>query len=73
VKASQGDDVSTFVELVAEATEKADAHRRTYGGSAAGREFALAVTALEDAQMRFTRGLAMVQGKFAPADLEKGA
>jgi hypothetical protein len=61
----------TFVELIGEATEKADALRRTYQGAQAGREFALAITALEDAQMRFTRGLAMVQDKFAPVDLEK--
>ena len=36
----------------------------------AAREFALAATAAEDAQMRYTRGLAKAQGQFNPADLE---
>jgi hypothetical protein len=47
---------------------------RANGGpemGASGREFSLAITAIEDAQMRFTRGLAMRLGKFSPADLEK--
>lgn len=35
------------------------------------REFALALTAIEDAQMRTTRGLAIYQRKFSPADLQK--
>jgi len=39
--------------------------------SSAAREFSLAITALEDAQMRATRGLAKTQGKFAPADLQE--
>lgn len=34
------------------------------------REFALAITAMEDAQMRYTRGRAMQEGKFEPADLD---
>lgn len=34
------------------------------------REFALAITAIEDAQMRFTRGYAMKCGVFNPAHLE---
>ena len=37
----------------------------------AKREMAIAKTAIEDAQMRYTRGLAKSQGKFKPADLEK--
>jgi hypothetical protein len=41
-------------------------------GTRAGlRELALATTKLEEAQMWFTRGLAMNQGLFKPADLEK--
>jgi hypothetical protein len=40
-------------------------HRQAYD-----REFALAVTAIEDAQMRFTRGYAMLCGVFNPAHLE---
>lgn len=38
--------------------------------SSAAREFSLAITALEDAQMRATRGLAIRQGVFAPKDLQ---
>jgi hypothetical protein len=37
----------------------------------ARREFALAKTAIEDARMRATRGLAIEKGVFAPVDLEK--
>lgn len=37
----------------------------------ADRELSLAITHLEDAQMRVTRGLAKHLGKFNPADLEK--
>lgn len=36
-----------------------------------GRDFSTAITKMEEAQMWFTRGLAKVQGKFNPADLEK--
>jgi hypothetical protein len=39
--------------------------------SEADRELSLAITHIEDAQMRVTRGLAKHLGKFAPADLEK--
>ena len=35
------------------------------------RELSLALTALEDVQMRFTRGLAKATGVFAPVDLER--
>lgn len=38
--------------------------------SSAAREFSLAITALEDAQMRATRGLAIRQDVFAPKDLQ---
>lgn len=34
------------------------------------RDLQLAVDALEDAQMRFTRGLAKAQDRFSPADLQ---
>jgi hypothetical protein len=44
---------------------------KAHNRSPAAREFALALTALEDAQMRFTRGLAKLQGQFAPVDLEQ--
>jgi hypothetical protein len=38
-----------------------------------GRELSLSLTALEDCQMRFTRGLAKAKGVFAPVDLERVA
>jgi hypothetical protein len=41
--------------------------------SGAGREFSLAITALEDAKMRLTRGLAKQQGIFNEVDLEQAA
>jgi hypothetical protein len=37
----------------------------------AARNWSLAITAIEDAQMRTTRGHAIAQDKFAPTDLEK--
>lgn len=49
-------------------TMVADAH--VSSTMPAVREFALALTAIEDAQMRYTRGRAMEEGKFAPADLD---
>jgi predicted nuclease of restriction endonuclease-like RecB superfamily len=59
----------TIVECIAEATAQLEQLRRESLGEPA-REFSLAITALEDAQMRATRGLAKVQGKFAPVDLQ---
>lgn len=35
------------------------------------REFALAITALEDAQMRYTRGRAKQDSRFNPVDLDR--
>ncbi len=37
-----------------------------------GRNFAVALTAIEDAQMRYNRGQAIELGLFNPADLDKG-
>lgn len=37
----------------------------------AGREFALAITALEDAAMRLNRGLTMAAGVYNEVDLEQ--
>jgi predicted nuclease of restriction endonuclease-like RecB superfamily len=59
----------TIVEAIAEATVQLEGLRRNSIGEHA-REFSLAITALEDAQMRATRGLAKLQGKFAPVDLQ---
>lgn len=65
----------TFVELAHAGLEKIEVQairaRKTYVTGAALRELALARTALEDAQMRFTRALALIEDKFHPADLEK--
>lgn len=47
----------------------ADMHRAS--DPSAGREFSLAATALEDAMMRFNRGMAYFNGTFSVADLEK--
>jgi hypothetical protein len=59
----------TIVETIAKATAQLELLRLDSTSSAA-REFSLAITALEDAQMRATRGLAKIQGKFAPVDLQ---
>ena len=64
-----GDFVLTTKQHIDEAIARCDARRQNNPGPPA-REFALAITALEDAQMRFTRGLAMVTDCFSPADLE---
>lgn len=61
--------VSTIKQLIDEATLQLERLRGDQRDAAA-REFSLAITALEDAQMRATRGLAKRQGKFAPADLQ---
>jgi hypothetical protein len=45
-------------------------HRRGGSREPWAREFSLSITAIEDAQMRYTRGRAMQLGKFAPADLD---
>lgn len=62
----------TIVECIADATEQLE-QLRAESAHPAAREFSLAITALEDAQMRATRGLAMTKGVFAPADLQKGS
>jgi hypothetical protein len=42
-----------------------------YSSTSAGRELSLAITALEDAQMRVTRAIAIEQDRFEPADLQR--
>lgn len=37
----------------------------------AGREFSLAITAMEDAQMRYARGRHMQEGSFSPSDVDR--
>lgn len=60
----------TVKQLVDQAVDRVRAVQGDHRDPGA-REFALAITHLEDAQMRFTRGLAIRQGKFNPVDLEK--
>lgn len=61
----------TTVELLGAATIGARlAQRASTPGHPSGREFALALTAIEDAQMRYTRGRAMQLSQFSPADLD---
>jgi hypothetical protein len=51
---------------------KGNTDSHTLGPHALGvHEFGVAIDRLEEAQMWFTRGLAKVQGKFNPADLER--
>lgn len=49
----------------------ADPHNELDAASRAGREFSLALTALEDATMRLNRGLTMAAGVYNEVDLEK--
>lgn len=61
-------------QTIAEAIEVASAQCRSMQQGhtmPAAREFSLAITALEDARMRATRGLAMALDCFAPADLQR--
>jgi hypothetical protein len=61
----------TFVEAVNDLIGKARARQEASERGEAKREYALSVTALEEAQMRFTRGRAIDTENFEPADLEK--
>lgn len=61
----------TGIELLDAASSRAADYLQTSTDPAVKREFALARTHIEDAQMRYTRGLSMAQGHFKPADLEK--
>lgn len=64
---------TTTVELIEQLLERAKERRAEAierQRPEATREFGLAITALEDAQMRYTRGVAHMEGLFAPRDLE---
>ena len=61
----------TVKELLDQAWERIDAEQAHETSGEIKREWAVAKTAIEDAQMRWTRGLAKQQGSFAPVDLEK--
>jgi hypothetical protein len=64
----------TVKELIDEAIVKAQTRFSSLGadGKVEGglREISVAITKLEEAQMWYTRGLAIAQDKFNPADLE---
>lgn len=55
------------------AIEKIERHAARGSRSAADRELALAITHLEDAKMRVTRGIAMYRGIFNEVDLQTTA
>lgn len=63
---------ATVFELIEEAKRRAVAKRTESHGEHpdAAREFSIVVTSLEDAQMRYTRGIAQTIGVFKPVDLE---
>ncbi len=61
----------TVAESIAFATLRARKRQAASADQRAKREYALAITALEDAQMRYTRGRAMDLDCYAPADLDK--
>lgn len=60
----------TFIETLNAARQEADRRRGHASGSPAGREFALACTALEDAMMRYNRGRSMQEGVFSTYDFD---
>ena len=79
-----GKDRLTVKQLIDRAISRAQVHEviqrhkvqdlaLLYGteGEDGSREFLVAITKLEEAQMWFTRGMAIATGKFNPADLEK--
>jgi hypothetical protein len=64
----------TAAELIAEARRRARERAEIHGTKAEhGREFSLAATALEEALVRWTKGLARVSGIFNEIDLETPA
>ncbi len=60
----------TTVELLEAAWARADGVQQSSQDGETKREMALAKTAIEDAIMRFNRGLARAQGVFRVGDLE---
>ena len=61
----------TVVAELVNVLQRVDQRRTDNMGMPAGREFALAATALEDAIMRYNRGMAMLAGMFAVDDVEE--
>jgi hypothetical protein len=64
----------TAYQAIEHAKTRARFHQITApeGSENGERELIIAIHKLEEAQMWFTRGLAIQQGKFNPADLEQG-
>lgn len=63
---------ATFIEHIDGAIDYVQTLRAGVGNSPAGREFSICLTHLEDVQMRFNRGMALVKhGRITTADLEK--
>lgn len=61
----------TLVTLLQHVRERIERDSARVGKGKAGREFALALTALEDAQMRYVRGRSIEDGRYAEADPDK--
>jgi hypothetical protein len=61
----------TTVETLHEAWSRADAQQKATTISKAVREFALCKTAIEDAIMRFNRGMAFKEGRQMDFDFEQ--
>jgi hypothetical protein len=63
--------MATIKELIDGVMEAIEALPFRGDRSGADRELSLAITHLEDAQMRATRGLAKAADKFNPGDVQK--
>lgn len=63
-------DKCTVFELIEVAKAMIEGKKLGVSSGEEAREYALAVTALEDAQMRYTRGRARMLGVFRPVDLD---
>lgn len=62
----------TVKEALDRCIEVADERRKACKpADTAGREFSLAITLLEDAQMRYARGRHMQEGSFSPSDVDR--
>lgn len=61
----------TVKELIDQALDQVTKTHSRCGTDVPRRQYELAINALEEAQMRFTRGYAIQHDKFNPADLQK--
>ena len=62
--------MQTFIQLIELAIEQAKSEKSDGCPPPAAREFSIAVTALEDASMRFNRGMAIKNGLFEQRDVQ---